>query len=202
MNAEPHPDLTAAPYGLDDGSHRLGARAPSTRWTEDEKVGQLFINLNNRFDDEFVNQIVDSYHPGGMRYNHTDSASIQAHIRHAQSRSKVPLLVASNIEAGGNGACTDGTLRRHPVADRLHPRHRRRPPDGPGRRSGVAGAGLQLGLRTDRGHPLNWRNTVVATRAFGNDHETVITYAQAYLRWRPRGRRRPPDGAVHEALPR
>ena len=26
----------------------------------------------------------------------------------------------------------------------------------------------------------NWRNTVIATRAFGNDHETVITYAQAY----------------------
>ena len=88
---------------------RLGARAPSTRWTEDEKIGQLFINLNNRFDDDFVNHIVDTYHPGGMRYNHTDSASIQAHIRHAQSRSKVPLLVASNIEAGGNGACIDGT---------------------------------------------------------------------------------------------
>ena len=43
----------------------------------DEKVGQLFINLNNRFDDDFVNRIVDDYHPGGMRYNHTDSASIQ-----------------------------------------------------------------------------------------------------------------------------
>ena len=26
----------------------------------------------------------------------------------------------------------------------------------------------------------NWRNTVIATRAFGNSHETVITYAQAY----------------------
>ena len=24
----------------------------------------------------------------------------------------------------------------------------------------------------------NWRNTVIATRAFGNDHETVINYAQ------------------------
>jgi beta-N-acetylhexosaminidase len=34
---------------------------------EDEKVGQLFINLNNRFGDDFVNHIVDTYHPGGMR---------------------------------------------------------------------------------------------------------------------------------------
>jgi hypothetical protein len=127
---------------------------------EDEKVGQLFINLNNRFDDDFVNHIVDTYHPGGMRYNHTDSASVQAHIRHAQSRSKIPLLAASNIEAGGNGACTDGThvhrwyARRNSVADRLDSRHGRRPRDGPGRRSGVAGPGLQLGIHTDSGHPL------------------------------------------------
>jgi beta-N-acetylhexosaminidase len=26
----------------------------------------------------------------------------------------------------------------------------------------------------------NWRNTVIATRAFGNDHDTVIKYAQAF----------------------
>ena len=102
------PDLTSAPYGLDDDA--IGwVRSTIDGMDEDEKVGQLFINLNNRFDDTFVNHIVDTYHPGGMRYNHTDSASIQAHIRHAQSRSRVPLLVASNIEAGGNGACIDGT---------------------------------------------------------------------------------------------
>src|ERR1700710_548596 len=83
--------------------------------TEDEKVGQLFINLNNRFDDAFVNRIVDDYHPGGMRYNHTDSTSIQAHILHAQTLSSVPLLVASIIEAGGNGASNDGTLVASPL---------------------------------------------------------------------------------------
>ena len=119
----------------------------------DEKVGQLFINLNNRFDDEFVNRIVDGYHPGGMRYNHTDSASIQAHIRQAQARSKVPLLVASNIEAGGNGACNDGTLVATPLQTASTPGHRRRVPDGSGRRPGVPGAGLQLGVHPDRRHP-------------------------------------------------
>ena len=102
------PDLTAAPYELDDDAIAW-VRSTIAGMDLDEKVGQLFINLNNRFDDEFVHNIVDRYHPGGMRYNHTDSASIQAHIRQAQARSKVPLLVASNIEAGGNGASNDGT---------------------------------------------------------------------------------------------
>src|SRR6478752_7118570 len=108
------PDLTAAPYELD---HEADAWVRDTiaAMDLDAKVGQLFINLNNRFDDAFVNHVVDTYHPGGMRYNHTDSASIQAHIRQAQIRSTqqrpaVPLLVASNIEAGGSGAANDGTL--------------------------------------------------------------------------------------------
>jgi beta-N-acetylhexosaminidase len=147
---------------------------------EDEKVGQLFINLNNRFDDDFVNHIVDAYHPGGMRYNHTDSASVQAHIRHAQSRSRIPLLVASNIEAGGNGACTDGTHVGTPLQTASTP------DTDAARQMGLVGARESRALGCNWAFtPIvdihwNWRNTVIATRAFGNDHETVITYAQAY----------------------
>jgi beta-N-acetylhexosaminidase len=148
--------------------------------SDDEKIGQLFINLNNRFDDDFVNHIVATYHPGGMRYNHTDSASVQAHIRYAQSRSKIPLLVASNIEAGGNGACTDGTHVATPLQTASTPDTEA------AREMGLVGARESRALGCNWAFtPIvdihsNWRNTVIATRAFGNDHETVITYAQAY----------------------
>ena len=145
------PDLTATPYQLDEEAIAW-VRSTIDSMSVDEKVGQLFINLNNRFDDDFVNHIVDDYHPGGMRYNHTDSASIQAHIRHAQTRSKVPLLVASNIEAGGNGACADGTLIATPLQTASTPdTEAARLMGVVGGR--VAGAGLQLGVHTHRGHP-------------------------------------------------
>ena len=173
------PDLTAAPYELDEDA---------IAWVQDtieamdldEKVGQLFINLNNRFDDEFVNRIVDGYHPGGMRYNHTDSASIQAHIRQAQARSKVPLLVASNIEAGGNGACNDGTLVATPLQTASTPDTNAAYEMGlvGGRESRALGCNWAFTPIVDIHH--NWRNTVIATRAFGNDHETVIKYAKAF----------------------
>jgi beta-N-acetylhexosaminidase len=90
-------------------------------------------------------------------------------------------LVASNIEAGGNGACSDGTH----VATRLQTAS-----------TLDADAARQMGLvahaRESRAlgcnwafTPIvdihsNWRNTVIATRAIGNNHATVITYAQAY----------------------
>jgi beta-N-acetylhexosaminidase len=179
VNAEPHPDLTATPYGLDTEAIAW-VQSTIDSMAEDEKVGQLFINLNNRFDDDFVNHIVDTYHPGGMRYNHTDSARVQAHIRHAQGRSKIPLLVASNIEAGGNGACTDGTHVGTPLQTASTP------DTDAARQMGLVGARESRALGCNWAFtPIvdihsNWRNTVIATRAFGNDHETVITYAQAY----------------------
>jgi beta-N-acetylhexosaminidase len=173
------PDLTAVPYGL-DGDAIAWVDETIAGMTEDEKVGQLFINLNNRFDDAFVNRIVDDYHPGGMRYNHTDSASVQAHIRQAQARSKVPLLVASNIEAGGNGACSDGTLVGSPLQTASTP------DTDAARQMGLVGGRESRALGCNWAFtPIvdihsNWRNTVIATRAFGNDHETVIKYAAAF----------------------
>jgi beta-N-acetylhexosaminidase len=53
------PDLSAAPYGL-DAEAISWVRSTIDSMTEDERIGQLFINLNNRFDDDFVNQIVDN----------------------------------------------------------------------------------------------------------------------------------------------
>ena len=55
MRAEP--DLTTAPYRLDDEAIAW-VRSTIDAMDEDEKVGQLFINLNNQFDEAFVNQIV------------------------------------------------------------------------------------------------------------------------------------------------
>jgi beta-N-acetylhexosaminidase len=173
------PDLSAPPYGLDSDTIAW-VRATIDAMDIDEKVGQLFINLNNRFDEDFVNQIVDGYHPGGMRYNHTDSASVQAHIRYAQARSRIPLLVASNIEAGGNGACTDGTHVATPLQTASTP------DTDAAREMGLVGGRESRALGCNWAFtPIvdihsNWRNTVIATRAFGTDHETVITYAQAY----------------------
>lgn len=75
-------DLTAKPFNL-------GAAAVT--WVQDtigamtleEKIGQLFINLNVAFAPAYLDQILDKYHVGGMRYRGEDAATVQAHIRYA-----------------------------------------------------------------------------------------------------------------------
>ena len=88
--------------------------------------------------------------------------------------------MASNIEAGGNGACTDGTHVATPLQTASTP------DTDAAREMGLVGARESRALGCNWAFtPIvdihsNWRNTVIATRAFGNDRETVITYAQAY----------------------
>jgi hypothetical protein len=51
------PNLTATPYQL--GEEAIAwVRSTIYSMNVDEKVGQVFINLNNRFDEVFVNRIV------------------------------------------------------------------------------------------------------------------------------------------------
>ena len=98
-------DLTAKPFSL-DAAGVVWVRRTIDAMTLDEKIGQLFVNLNVAFTPEYL----DRYHVGGMRFRGADAATVQAHIRYAQSKSKLPLLIASNPEMGGFGSVNDGAL--------------------------------------------------------------------------------------------
>lgn len=54
--------------------------------------------------------MVGEFHVGGIRYMGAPAHRVQEHIRYAQHRAKIPLLVASNPEMGGFGSADDGTL--------------------------------------------------------------------------------------------
>src|SRR5690348_2261936 len=102
-------DLTAKPFYLDDAAVAWVRRTIASMTTE-EQIGQLFINLNSAFTPAYLDQILDTYHVGGLRFRGADAATVQAHLRYAQAKSKNPLLIASNPEMGGFGSVDDGTL--------------------------------------------------------------------------------------------
>ncbi len=173
-------DLTAKPFHL-DATAVAWVRSTIDAMTLEEKIGQLFINLNVAFTPAYLDHVLDRYHVGGMRFRGADAATVQAHIRYAQSRSKIPLLVASNPEMGGFGSVDDGTLvcthlqaGSHPDASIARDM---------GRVAGIetAALGCNWAFAPIVDIHRNWRNTVVATRAFGNTPEVVIERAKGYF---------------------
>lgn len=172
--------LTAKPFFLDDDAVAWVQRTIDGM-TLEEKIGQLFINLNVAFTPEYLDQVLDTYHVGGIRFRGADAATVQAHIRYAQSRSKLPLLVASNPEMGGFGSVDDGTL----VCTHLQAGSSPDPSIARemGRVAGIetTALGCNWAFAPIVDIHVNWRNTVVATRSFGNTPEVVIERAKAYF---------------------
>jgi beta-N-acetylhexosaminidase len=173
-------DLMAQPFLLDQ-SAVAWVRATIDGMSLEEKIGQLFISMNGVLAPAYLNDVIDRFHVGGMRFGRAPSSEVREHIRHSQSRSRIPLLFASNPEMGGFGTATDGTLVATHLQAGSHP-------DASiayelGRVAGVESAamGCRWALAPIVDIHYNWRNTVVSTRSFGNTADIVIERAKRFL---------------------
>lgn len=173
-------DMRAAPFNLDDAGV---AWVESTlgSMTLEEKIGQLFINHNNSYAPEYLDEVLEKFHVGGMRYRPGPSAAVQEHIRHAQSTTKIPLLIASNPEMGGAGSCDDGTFVSTHLQAGSHPDASiaRRMGQVAGVETAALGCNWAFAPIVDIHY--NWRNTVISTRSFGNTPEVVVERAKEYF---------------------
>ncbi len=80
------------------------------KMTLEEKIGQLFCPVGSFQKPEEIHDVVDRYHIGGVLYRPGKAQDIQDKHRLFQQHSKIPLLIASNLETGGCGAAEEGTF--------------------------------------------------------------------------------------------
>lgn len=176
-------DLRAKPFYLNE---------EQIRWVEDtladmtleEKFGQLFVILKAApgVDEATICAAVQRSHQGGLRWQGGDKNAVYEQNRLFQKHSKIPLFIAANCDDGGNGALPEGTF----VATAAQ-----------AAATGNTEAAYHMGYVSGKEassigcnwmfNPvadiyMNWRNTIVNTRAFGEDADTVIANARAYIR--------------------
>lgn len=148
----------------------------------EEKIGQMFIMLDRKKDREDEKNLIQNYHLGGCRYENEDSKAIYEQNRYYQECAKIPLLIACNCESGGNGACSDGTYVASAAA--CGASGDTKIAEYVGRVSGAeaAAVGVNWNFAPICDIKFNWRNTVVNTRAYSSDVDTVIENSMAYIR--------------------
>ena len=71
--------------------------------TTEEKIGQLFVYMVTNRDPAVMKSVLDRFHVGAIRYHNAPKEELYEQNRILQGNSKIPLLIASNCEAGGNG---------------------------------------------------------------------------------------------------
>jgi beta-N-acetylhexosaminidase len=77
--------------------------------TEDEKLGQLFCLVASANEPEFLKNLALNYKPGGIMCRPMSAAENIQNVRVLQENSKIPMLIAANLESGGNGIVKEGT---------------------------------------------------------------------------------------------
>lgn len=173
-------DLQAAPFNLDEDAVAW-VESTLTGMSLEEKIGQLFINHNNDYSPEYLDGVLENFHVGGMRYRPGPSAAVQEHIRYAQSKTRIPLLVASNPEMGGAGSCDDGTFVSTHLQAGSHPDKTIARKMGQVAGVETAALGCNWAFAPIVDIHYNWRNTVISTRSFGNTPEIVVERAKEYF---------------------
>ena len=108
-------DLKAKPFYLTD---------EDIKWVEetlegltlDEKIGQIFVDMLWNNTEEEVKESLAKYGMGGFRYNNMPAEDLHRQNAVIQENSKIPALIAANIEAGGDGGVGGGTHFGYHVA--------------------------------------------------------------------------------------
>lgn len=173
-------DLKAKPYNLSD-EDITWVQNTINSMTDEEKVGQLFFQLTAGVDENYLKELMEKYHLGGCRYNNMPGAAVQMQNRILQKYAKVPLFIACNTEAGGNGACSDGTYIGSGI--KIGATGNSEYAKNLGRMSNeeAAAIGCNMAFAPVCDIHYNWENTEVVARAFGNDPDRVAQMSKAYL---------------------
>lgn len=173
-------DLSTNPFFLD---------REAIQWVEDtlaamsteEKVGQLFCVLYKTGDAEEVEQVSRILQPGGAMYRSIPLARAAALTNTLNKRSAIPLLLAANLEKGGNGIVQEGTLMASPMEIAATDDETMAAKLGEvcAREARAVGANWSFAPIVDI--DANFRNPITNTRTYGADPERVRRMGLSYL---------------------
>ncbi|WNS43154.1 glycoside hydrolase family 3 N-terminal domain-containing protein [Paenibacillus sp. MMS20-IR301] len=172
-------DLRARPYRLDDAAVAWVEETLAAMGTE-ERIRQVFAPLAPSTNEQYLQEWVTKYQPGAVMFRPAPKAELKQAAAVLQQNSAVPLLVAGNLEDGGNGFAEDGTYYGKPlqVAATGDPAFARELGRIAGLEAAAAGANWAFAPIVDL--DLNWRNPITNVRTFGSDTDTVIAMSRAY----------------------
>ncbi len=147
----------------------------------EDKIHHLFCLITYNDEEEYCRYIAQVVKPGGFMSRIMPTEECISAINKMQKYSKIPMLVAANLEAGGNGITTEGTILGRPME--IGATHEIEQARRLGEVCGVEGAavGCNWAFAPIIDIDYNWRNPITNTRTFGSDPELVKNMGKAYV---------------------
>ena len=174
-------DLKGNPFYLSDEDIRWVEETKNALTTE-EKLEQLFFPIGYSPAEGYLQHELLDRHPGGVMFRTGGTEELFAAHTYLQSHTKVPLFLAANLEAGGDGIVAEGTAygKQMQMAATGDPEQAYRL----GKVSCAEGqaVGCNYAFAPVVDIDLNFHNPITNVRTYGSDPETVRDFGLAYMR--------------------
>lgn len=175
-------DLKGKPFCLQE-EEIAWVEKTMTEMTLEEKIGQLFCPIGLSTDREELKEKYLKYHIGGIMFRDQESGKEIAQIHNfLQENSKIPLLLAANLESGGNGIAKDGTNYgcQMLVAATNEAEYAYELGKISAREGAACGCNWAFAPVADIDY--NFRNPITNIRTYGSDAKRVEEMTSAYMR--------------------
>lgn len=173
-------DLKKTPFCLDDVDIAWVEKTLE-KMTLEEKIGQLFCPIGYSTEPEYLNMLL-GFHIGGLFFRDGVGEEMRKTFAYAQAHSPIPLLIPSNLEAGGDGAATDGTPYGKQMACAAAGDKKYAYRLGKIACTEAAALGINWAFAPVIDIDMNYHNPITNVRTYGDDPETVYEYAKEYMR--------------------
>ncbi len=173
-------DMRKAPYSLQE-EDATWVENTLAGMTLEEKIGQLFCPMGGSQEPEALKALTDR-HVGGIMFRPGTGKETQAAHRFLQEHSKYPMLIAADLEQGGVGSASDGTLFGWQMlaAATGEPEQAYRLGYVSGTEGAIVGVNWDFGPVVDIDR--NWRNPITNVRTYGSDPACVLKMGQEFMR--------------------
>lgn len=171
----------ANPFFLNDRDVEW-VRGTLEKMSTEEKTGQLFFLIAYEPDREFIEKVTKNIGACGVMCRAMPKEKVIETVRLLQTESKLPMLISANLEAGGNGICSDGTK----IGSQMMVAATGKKEYAAALGAVCAEEGLAVGANYAFAPVVdidyNFRNPITNTRTFGSDAETVLSFSAEYMK--------------------
>ena len=173
-------DLKKKPFCLNDADIEWVDKTLE-QMTLEEKIGALFCPIGYSTDPEYLDMML-GFHIGGLFFRDGVGEEMRRTFEYAQNHSHIPLLIPSNLEAGGDGAATDGTPYGKQMACAAAGDKKYAYRLGKIACTEAAALGINWAFAPVVDIDMNYHNPITNVRTYGDNPETVYSYAKEYMR--------------------
>ncbi len=172
-------DMKAKPFYLSDADVEW-VNKTLAEMTEEEKIEQLFFPCMREYSEKDIDELLDTLKPSGVMYRPCSAEEAVNATNLFRKKCKIPMLIAANLEKGGNGIVNEGTLVGAPleIAATDDVENARRLGILCAREGKAVGANWAFAPIIDIDY--NFRNPITNTRTFGSDPARVAAFGRAY----------------------